>query len=302
MSSKLDSASDKTAQNNIKQAEEELEQLNKFYADIAADVTLTAASMAPPPAGTVADVVSIGKSLWGGDWGGALLDVVGLIPLAGDAIKGVGKGTKIVAKMDEVADALKAARATLARQKKALINGRKNAAKKYWEAIKTKGQKEYDDAIKSCSKQDCILKKGPQYRYTPKTGGSWVGDRGDGVWVPVDGSRLDKALKEFNTKQKPKTNFDGVPYKDGFPNYDNFVYKASDGRPVRVEIPQRGGSKDFAPADKEMKELFGEARPDGYTWHHEPDGVTMTLVPEEIHGFGRSQHSGGTSLNKQPDF
>lgn len=104
-------------------------QLDKVYQDIAADATLTAASMAPPPFGTAADVVSIGRSLWTGDWGGALLDTVGLIPVVGDGIKGVGKGTKIAAKLDKVADAIKAAKAVLARKKAALITGRKNAAK-----------------------------------------------------------------------------------------------------------------------------------------------------------------------------
>jgi len=109
----------------IKQAEKELKQLEEQYKELAADAALTAASFAPPPFGTAADVVSIGKSLWSGDWGGALLDAVGLIPVVGDTIKGATKGTKIAAKMDEVADAIKVARAKLARKKDNLINGNK---------------------------------------------------------------------------------------------------------------------------------------------------------------------------------
>jgi len=73
----------------IQKAEKELQQLETAYKELAADASLTAASMAPPPFGTAADVVSIGRSLWKGDWGGALLDVVGIIPIVGDAIKGV---------------------------------------------------------------------------------------------------------------------------------------------------------------------------------------------------------------------
>ena len=102
MTSKLDSASDDAARAGVKQAEKELDQLDAAYAEMAADAALTAGSMAPPPFGTVADVVSIGKSLWTGDWGRALLDVVGLLPLPGDAIKGAGKGAKIANKMTEV--------------------------------------------------------------------------------------------------------------------------------------------------------------------------------------------------------
>jgi len=79
----------------IQKAEKELQQVENVYAELATDASLTAASMAPPPVGTAADVVSIGRSLWKGDWGGALLDVVGIIPIVGDGIKGGVKGTKI---------------------------------------------------------------------------------------------------------------------------------------------------------------------------------------------------------------
>ncbi len=76
------------AQARIQKAEKELQQLEMAYAELAADASLTAVSMAPPPFGTAADIVSLGRSLWKGDWGGALLDVVGIIPLVGDGIKG----------------------------------------------------------------------------------------------------------------------------------------------------------------------------------------------------------------------
>lgn len=53
-----------------------------------------------------------------------------------------------------------------------------------------------------------------------------------------------------------------------------------------------------------MRELFGKQwkRPEGYTWHHKPDGVTMELVPTKVHGGHKTGHAGGTHLNKQPDF
>lgn len=104
----------------IQQAEKELAELESVYTELQADAALTAASMAPPPVGTVADVVSIGKSLWKGDWGGALFDIVGTIPIVGDGIKGMAKGTKIANKMKDVGAALKAARVKLAAKKQAL--------------------------------------------------------------------------------------------------------------------------------------------------------------------------------------
>ena len=308
MSSQLDNASDNAARDKIAQAENELAQLEKAYAEMAADATLMAGSMAPPPWGTAADVASIGKSLWAKDWGGALIDVVGVLPLGGDAAKGVLKGTKLAAKMDEVADSLKLIRATLARRKAALIGNRKKAAQKYWADIKAKGKAKYDAAIKKNSTKECIEDaakfKGPQYQYTPKSGknGNWDGERGDGKWIPTKDSPLDKALKEYNQKHKTKINH--LEYKDGFPDYDDFI-PVVNGKKARVEIPQKGGDKDFGPADDAMREMLGDpnwTRPKDYTWHHKEDGVTMELVPTPIHGFPESGHLGGTSTVKKPEF
>jgi hypothetical protein len=127
----------------IKEAEKELAQLDVVYNELLTDAGLTAASMAPPPVGTVADVVSIGRSLSQGDWGGALLDVVGIIPIVGDGIKGASKGTKIAAKMKDVKIALDTARAKLARKKQALMTDAKG------QEAKT------NKALKNCNVQPC---------------------------------------------------------------------------------------------------------------------------------------------------
>ena len=40
-------------------------------------------------------------------------------------------------------------------------------------------------------------------------------------------------------------------------------------------------------------------KPSGYTWHHHEDGVTMQLIPSNIHGTGSgamSPHMGGAAL------
>ncbi len=131
----------------IQKAEKELAQLEGVYAELATDASLTAASMAPPPAGTVADVVSIGRSLWKGDWGGALLDVVGIIPIVGDGIKGVTKGTKIANKMKDVNAALKAARVKLAAAKQALKKTPTNPKNNIKKSIKDCGTQKCDKKI-----------------------------------------------------------------------------------------------------------------------------------------------------------
>ena len=91
----------------IAEAEKDLAKLEAKYAEIAADAGLAAASMLPPPAGTIADAVSLGKSVMTGDWGGALLDVVGFVPLFGDAVKASGKGAKLVKKAEALKTAIK---------------------------------------------------------------------------------------------------------------------------------------------------------------------------------------------------
>ena len=45
-------------------------------------------------------------------------------------------------------------------------------------------------------------------------------------------------------------------------------------------------------------------RPNGYTWHHEPDGTGMVLVDRAAHDktVGGATHDGGGSLVKGQNF
>ncbi len=123
----------------IQKAEIELAQLEAEYGKIVAEASLAGASMLPPPAGTAADIASLTISLSKGNWGDALLDAVGFIPIAGDVIKGGIKGTKIANKMKNVEIALKAARAKLLQKELALKNDPKELQKKTAEACKKGG-------------------------------------------------------------------------------------------------------------------------------------------------------------------
>jgi hypothetical protein len=149
----------------ITKAEKELLQLEAQYKQLAADATLTAASMAPPPFGTVADVVSIGKSLWTGDWGGALLDVIGLIPVVGDGVKGAAKGTKIANKMKAIADAISVAKTKLARQKNRLLKNKTPDQT-------TINKKANNASVKKCNKQRPIPKGSITIEQRIKEGGT----------------------------------------------------------------------------------------------------------------------------------
>ena len=179
-------------------AKDELAALESSYKELAADGALAAAGWLPPPWGTAADLASLGKSLFKGDWGGALFDAIGLIPIAGDAAK-AGKMGK---RLKQIEAAIDVAKTKLTRQLANVINGRRAAAKRYWDDIVTKGRKQYDEAIKRCSIQECREDKATliakHYGSTPTGGkgkGKWEGDyRGDGKYKPEPNSDLGREL------------------------------------------------------------------------------------------------------------
>ncbi|MBM7069277.1 HNH endonuclease [Actibacterium sp. 188UL27-1] len=263
--------------NTTRTAYDELGQLNQKYGELATDAALAAGGALPPPAGTAADIASLGRSIWKGDWGGALFDVVGIVPLGGDAIK----AGRIANKLNDFRRALDTATTGMRRA----FQSTKDAAAKYWDDIAIRNRRAYDEAIAACDgsracREAAATKKGPQYNNTPKSGdnGEWIsGERGDGVWRPANGG--------------PE-----ISYNNGFPDYG--PHSAGN-----VEIPMRGNtSSDFTNADKAMREQMGDPnwrRPRDHTWHHSEDGTTMQLVPKNIHATGggaSTPHMGGASL------
>lgn len=255
----------------------ELQQLNKKYGELAADTGLAGASMLPPPYGTAADLVSLGKSLWTGQWGNALFDAVGIVPLAGDLIK----GGRIANKLNDFRKALDVASTGLNRA----FDSTKAAATRYWDDIAKANKKAYQDALAKCNgsracREAAALEKGPQYANTPTSGknGEWVtGERGDGVWKPANGG--------------PE-----ITYSNGFPNYSGHAAQT-------VDIPMKGNrTTDFTAADQAVRDQLGDPdwrRPAGYTWHHNENGTTMELIPSSIHATGQgasTPHMGGASL------
>lgn len=256
-------------------AYQELQQLNSRYGELATDVGLAAGGALPPPFGTAADVASLGRSLWKGDWGGALMDVVGLVPIAGDA----AKAAKIANKLNDLRKSLDVAASALSKT----FQKTKSAAAKYWDDMAKARKADYDAAIKNCKTKACrdaeAAKKGPQYGNTPTDGpnGKWVGDRGESVWQPANGGPP-------------------ITYKNGFPDYAPHATGS-------VDIPMKGNrTTDFTTADQAMRDKIGDpdwTRPSTHTWHHKEDGVTMELIPKSVHATGggaSTPHMGGASL------
>lgn len=261
--------------NQTRSAFGELQQVSAKYGELATDAALAGGGALPPPFGTAADIGSLGRSLWKQDWGGALFDVVGFVPLIGDA----AKGTRIANKLNDLRRSLDVAKAAVGRN----LTKTKQVAAKYWDDIAKRNRQAYEDAIKACKDKACrdgkASLKGPQYRNTPVDGpnGKWVGERGDSVWQPSNG--------------RPP-----VAYKNGFPDYSPY----SKGN---VDIAMKGNeTTDFTSATKAYREQTGNKDwklPSDMTWHHNENGATMQLVPKNIHAVGggaQSPHMGGASL------
>jgi len=261
--------------NQTRSAYSQLQQMGTKYGELATDAGLAAGGALPPPFGTAADVASLGRSLWKADWGGALFDVIGFVPLIGDA----AKGAKVANRLNDLRRSLDVAKSALQKN----LNLTKRTAAKYWDDIAKRNRDAYEKAIEGCANKACrdarAAMKGPQYRNTPTDGanGKWVGERGDSVWQPSNGGPP-------------------VAYKNGFPDYS--PYSKGD-----IDIAMKGNeSSDFTAATKGMREKLNNPDwelPSNMTWHHNENGTTMQLIPKDIHATGggaSTPHMGGASL------
>lgn len=254
------------------------------YADLAIEGGLAAAGALPPPFGTAADVASLGRSLWRGDWGGALLDAVGFVPILGDG----AKAARIADRLNTLRRSIDTLNAGVARG----LQQTREAAMRHWDTIARNNDAAYRRALASCNgTKECLdhaaLSKGPQYHNTPSASGSWnpPEGRGDGVFTPNNGGPP-------------------ITYSNGFPDYSGHVHSQAIGRttvPSAVDIPMTGNNRtDFRLADQAMQaQVPGWTRPPNHTWHHHQDGVTMQLIPSNVHATGQgagSPHMGGAAL------
>lgn len=257
-----------------------LRDISQKYGEFAVDAALAAGGALPPPFGTAADAASLAKSLGKGDWWGAAFDVIGFVPLLGDAVKG-GRVLNKLADLGRAVDELAAGAAKM-------FGKTEDAAKAFWAS--KKNMDAYREALAKCSGtksclDDAANLKGQQYGSTPRSGnsGQWnpPNGRGDGEWVPTPGSPLAEAIK-------PRTS---VTYENGFPKFEDYSQGS-------VKIPLSGDSRrDLELASEMYRKQTGNAdwtMPNGMTWHHYEDGTTMMLVPSQLNLQAR--HAGGAAL------
>jgi hypothetical protein len=228
----------------------------------------------------ISDGVSAVMSLAKGDWWGAALSAVSMVPYLGDAVAKTAKGARAVQKLKELTDAIADATKRLdgLRSSSKAMDNRKEAARRVREERK--------HAANACKGCDAETKYGTQL---PRTG-KWEGERGNSKWTSDDGKY-------------------SVEYKDGYPDFS--TAKGPPGNPIvkdSVEIPDMQGknSADFSAANQAMRDKHGSdwRKPEGYTWHHKEDGVTMELVRTDVHNKADSgaAHTGGASIVNDQRF
>lgn len=83
----------------------------------------------------------------------------------------------------------------------------------------------------------------------------------------------------------------GVFYKaNGYPDFSPYAIKR-----VVLDGGQKGNrTTDFTNANAKAGL---NSTPNGYTWHHNEDGITMELIPTSIHQAAR--HTGGVAVLKE---
>lgn len=286
--------------NNNAQVKQQLDKVQADTQAAARELQLDLAQSALDAAGLVdptpiSDAAGALLSAARGDWFGAGMSLVSMIPYAGDAIGKTAKGARLVAKMAQLKERIAD---NLVRGKQIMMNALKS------DATTLRAKKALDKAarIEDSLVNGCKVGGNRFGTHGPKEG--WVsGDSGHGSWDPsTTGMNKDKLEDiESVTGGKP------ISFKDGYPDFSEYTpsYKAADGSmvPGRVEIQMDGTKKDFDTASKAMAEKLGLdefVKPKDMTWHHHQDGVTMELIPTELHK--NVPHAGGASLARDPGY
>lgn len=257
---------------------------------------LDLAGMADPT--PVCDAASALISVARGDWFGAGMSLVSMIPYAGDAIGKTAKGARLLKRLaklkSRIADNVARGRQIVA-----------DALKKDAAAIRAKRALAKAEKIEEGVINGCPMRGNRFGTQSPKEG--WgKGERGNGEWDPRK-SGLDKDKVEdieSVTGGKP------VRFENGNPDFSEYVHqtKGADGKlvdaKVEIELDRAGNREnDFRAAREAMAEKLGVPRykePDGWTWHHKEDGTTMELIPSALHN--NVPHSGGVSVAKDPSY
>jgi hypothetical protein len=247
----------------------------------------------------ISDAIGLARSAASGDWIGAGLSVISMLPYAGDAIAKPLKGAKITGRILALKKRI-ADNVTKARQ--IVVNTLKSDAA----AIRVKRAAKKGEDLGEELIQRCPMEVNRYGSHTPKKGWEGSGERGNGPWNPDKSGMDSDKVKEIESVTQGKP----INFKDGYPDFSEYAYQAKgvDGKAingeVEIELSKAGNrEQDFARARVAMAEKLGSEKfkeTRDWTWHHVEDGTTMQLVPTELHN--NVPHTGGVSIAKDPSY
>ena len=176
-----------------------------------------------------------------------------------------------------------------------------------------KRQKGFADKIDKLSvdKDGNIIKiEKSSMKNVPKSNGIWSGTRGNSKWIP-DKHYIPKQFNESELTWESllqKYDIDGINYKNGYPDFSGI--SKGDVSIKNFSAKRNGLGGNFDQADELLAEIRTKngkhctgsdvtkwRRDNNYTWHEEPDCMTMRKVPLEIHQ--NMWHKGGISKKKE---
>ncbi|MEJ6405056.1 HNH endonuclease [Yoonia sp. 2307UL14-13] len=298
----------------VSRAQAHLDSVSSQWVEIGKEAGLLVAS-SHPAGGQVVDGISFATNFDAGNYGAALVNAIGFVPIAGDGIKALVRGNSIKNRMERINDALAAARTGVSRAQ--TFARRRMAAAQQWAGIKRR-RDEIIDRYRNCRTASCADERDDllrqQSRLPAKDKGDWVDENGNrvpagqGLFKPKEGTPMHRALSDHQDPVR------GIPYTDGKPDLTSFpplgrTNRAPDGSAYQVEIEQSLGTNKSANRSADLDASWGQWRedypdagrdPEFGQWHHEPDGVTMTYVDKDVHGA--LAHEGAASLNTSPEF
>jgi hypothetical protein len=270
----------KTSSTKVQNAEGLLNGLNKELAWELSKAAVDVAGIVDPT--PISDVVGTAMSVASGDWVGAGLSLISIIPYAGDALAKTAKGARAAKKIAGLKKKIEGAIA-------AVNSAKKIARQRAAAAIRAKRAKNAaENAAKKKMCKTCKSPQGNRFETTsPKEGsnGTWKGgERGNSKWYPDSNTEKGKTILNA-TGGKP------IEFKDGYPDFSPYASH-------RVEIEMTGDNSIDFPAANKAAGLSGT--PKDWTWHHKEDGVTMELIPSDLNN--NIPHTGGASIVKDPGY
>lgn len=260
----------------LNDANKQLEKLNNELKLDLAQAALDIAGIADPT--PISDGLSGLMSLTRGDFIGAGLSLVSMVPYVGDALAKTSKGTRLAAKIAKLKKQIAGTMAAVKAAKSALVETKvaKTAAAAITKARSAAAKAKIAAKRKLCG--TCPIKTNPFGTRLPADGTWSGGSKGSGNWTPDPASARAKNIDKV-TNGKP------VKFKEGYPDFSEYSEHT-----VTIDMKGNHGS-DFTKANAEAGL---DKTPKGMTWHHHQDGTTMQLVPQDLHN--NVPHTGGNSV------